>query len=111
MLRPVAGNCSAVDIEDPQAPLGTYHFVNAGEASWCELAREIFALSGAAGGPSPQVEPIATADYPTPAKRPANSRLSTDKIVRDYGIHPRDWRAAVRDIVDELAGPVPQTGA
>jgi dTDP-4-dehydrorhamnose reductase len=89
-------------IEDPAAPLGTYHFVNAGEASWCELAREIFALSGASGGPSPEVEAISTADYPTPARRPANSRLSTDKIVRDYGIVPRDWRAAVRDIVGEL---------
>jgi dTDP-4-dehydrorhamnose reductase len=89
-------------VEDRDAPLGTYHFVNAGEASWCELAREIFALSGAAGGPSPEVEAIATADYPTPARRPANSRLSTDKIVRDYGIVPRDWRAAVRDIVGEM---------
>jgi dTDP-4-dehydrorhamnose reductase len=98
-------------IEDPQAPLGIYHFVNAGEASWCGLAREIFMLSGAAGGPSPAVEAIATADYPTPARRPANSRLSTDKIVADYGIHPRDWRAAVRDIVDEVVGPVPQSGA
>ena len=89
-------------IEDRDAPLGTYHFVNAGEASWCELAREIFALSGASGGPSPEVEAIATSDYPTPARRPANSRLSTDKIIRDYGIVPRDWRAAVRDIVGEL---------
>ena len=98
-------------IEDPRAPLGIYHFVDAGEASWCELAREIFALSGAAGGPSPEVEPIATADYPTPARRPANSRLSTDKIMSDYGIVPRDWRAAVRDIVEELVGPQPRTGA
>ncbi len=98
-------------IEDPAAPTGIYHFVNAGEASWCELAREIFALSAAAGGASAEVEAITTAEYPTPAKRPANSRLSTSKIVTDYGIHPRDWRAAVRDIVHEYVGPVPQTGA
>lgn len=98
-------------IDDPAAPAGIYHFVNAGEATWCELAREIFALSGAAGGPSPEVDAIATADYPTAAKRPANSRLSTSKIAADYGIHPRDWRAAVRDIVDELVGPRPRTGA
>ena len=98
-------------IEDPAAPTGTYHFVNAGEASWCELAREIFALSAAAGGPSAEVEAITTAEYPTPAKRPANSRLSTSKIAADYGIHPRDWRAAVRDIIDELVGPMPLMGA
>ena len=98
-------------IDDPAAPSGIYHFVNAGEATWCELAREIFRLSGAAGGPSPVVEAIATADYPTPARRPANSRLSTSKIAADYGIHPRDWRAAVRDIIDELVGPGPRMGA
>lgn len=91
-------------IDDPAAPLGIYHFVNAGEATWCGLAREIFALSAAAGGPSAEVEAITTADYPTPAQRPANSRLSTAKIAADYGIYPRDWRAAVRDIVDELVG-------
>jgi len=98
-------------IADPAAPSGIYHFVNAGEATWCELAREIFALSAAAGGPSADVEAITTAQYPTPARRPANSRLSTSKITADYGIHPRDWRAAVRDIIDELVGPVAQTGA
>lgn len=91
-------------IDDPAAPLGTYHFVNAGEASWCELAREIFALSAARGGPAAEVEAITTADYPTPAKRPANSRLSTAKIAADYGVEPRDWRTAVRDIVEELVG-------
>lgn len=98
-------------IEDGDAPLGIHHFVNAGEATWCELAREIFALSAAAGGPSAEVEAITTADYPTLAKRPVNSRLSISKITANYGIHPRDWRAALRDIIDELVGPVPQTGA
>ena len=98
-------------IEDPAAPTGTYHFVNSGEATWCELARQIFALSAAAGGPNTEVEAITTAEYPTPAKRPANSRLSTSKIAADYGIHPRDWRAAVRDIIDELVGPMPLMGA
>ena len=97
-------------IEAPDAPTGIFHFVNAGEATWCGLAREIFALSAAAGGPSAEVEAVATAAYPTPARRPANSRLSTAKITAHYGVHPRDWRAAVRDIIDELVGPVPQTG-
>jgi dTDP-4-dehydrorhamnose reductase len=92
-------------VEDAQAPTGIYHFVNAGEASWCGLAREIFALSAAAGGPRVEVEAITTAEYPTPARRPANSRLSTAKIAADYGIHPRDWRASVRDIIEELVRP------
>ncbi|NWO63322.1 sugar nucleotide-binding protein, partial [Klebsiella variicola] len=61
---------------------------------------EIFALSAASGGPSATVEPIASSEYPTPARRPTNSRLSTDKLTRDYAIAPRPWRAAVAEIVN-----------
>ena len=88
---------------DPYAPTGTFHFVNAGETTWAGLAREIFDVSGAAGGPAATVEGIATADYPTPARRPANSRLSTEKLTRASGVTPRPWRDAVAEIVDELA--------
>lgn len=89
-------------IADPQAPTGVYHFVNAGSTSWAGLAREVFALSKARGGPSAEVEGITTAEYPTPARRPSNSRLSTFKITRDYGITPRPWKDAVAEIVAEL---------
>lgn len=84
-------------IDEAGAPTGTYHFVNEGEASWAELAEAIVA------GAVP-VDPIATADYPTPARRPANSRLSTARLARDYGIAPRPWREAVAEIVAELRG-------
>jgi dTDP-4-dehydrorhamnose reductase len=83
------------------APAGVYHFVNAGEASWCELANAIFAF-GAGDGPRATARPITTADYPTAARRPANSRLATDKIRRDFGVVPRPWREAVAEIVGEL---------
>jgi len=89
-------------IADAEAPTGVYHFVNSGEASWADLAREIFARSAEAGGVAAQVEAITTADYPTPARRPANSRLSTEKLARDYAIAPRAWQAAVAEIVAEL---------
>ncbi len=91
-------------MNDARAPTGTYHFVNSGNATWHELASEIFRLSGSSGRPSPTVEPIATADFPTKAKRPANSMLATDKIRRDFGIQPRDWRLAVAEIIAELGG-------
>lgn len=89
-------------VEDADAPLGTYHFVNSGEATWCGFAREIFVQASAAGHKVPVVEAIPTSAYPTPARRPANSRLDTAKLTRDFGIEPRPWRAAVSDVVATL---------
>lgn len=82
----------------------TFHFANAGATSWAGFAREIFRQSALRGGPSAIVEPIATADYPTPARRPANSLLATDAIRAAYAIDPRPWREALGDILDELIG-------
>ncbi|MGN7806407.1 dTDP-4-dehydrorhamnose reductase [Ensifer sp. 22521] len=90
-------------IEGPQAPLGTYHFVNEGEASWYEFAREIFSRQQLNGVKVPRVEAIATEDYPTPARRPKNSRLSTAKLARDYSVKPRDWRAALEGVQQILS--------
>jgi dTDP-4-dehydrorhamnose reductase len=52
------------------------------------------------------VKSIPTSAYPTPARRPANSRLSTDSLMQGYGIAPRPWAAALDDILDRLVGPV-----
>jgi dTDP-4-dehydrorhamnose reductase len=98
-------------IEDDRSPVGIFHFVNAGQASWYGLAREIFALSGAAGGPRAEVTAITSAEYPTPARRPANSRLATGKIAAEYGIEPRQWHEAVAEIIDELMEPASRAGA
>lgn len=89
-------------IVDEAAPTGVYNFVNAGEASWADLAREVFRLSALAGGPSAQVEGIPSELYPTPARRPKNSRLSTAKITADYDVQPRSWQSAVANIITEL---------
>ena len=88
--------------EDAHAPAGTYHFVNSGEATWCGLAREVFALAQARGLKVPAVEAIPTSAYPTPARRPANSRLDTAKLTGDFGIEPRPWRDAVSEVVGTL---------
>ena len=88
------------------APTGTYHFANEGDTTWCGLARHVFATAAALGGPDASVKAVTTAEFPTPARRPANSRLSTAKLTRDYGIVPRPWREAVDEIVAALvAGP------
>lgn len=87
---------------DVNAPTGTYHFVNGGETTWYGLAD--FALRRAAfhGRAIPPIDPIASSDYPSPATRPSNSRLSTAKLTRDFGIAPRPWMEAVTQTVDEI---------
>jgi dTDP-4-dehydrorhamnose reductase len=89
---------------DQDGAFGTYHFVNAGEASWHDLALAVFARAAQYGLATPTVEAIGTRDYPTPAARPANSRLSTVKLERQFGIVPRDWRVMIDETVDELMG-------
>lgn len=90
--------------EDPHAPVGTFHFSNAGAVTWAGFAREIFRQSTLRGGPSANVVGITTADYPTPARRPANSLLDTSVLQAEYGISPRPWHDALGDILDELIG-------
>ena len=91
---------------DPAAPTGTYHAVNAGETSWCGFAREIMTQAEARGARYVPVEAISTKDFVTPARRPANSRLSTAKLDRDFGIRLRPWEDALSEILDELVGPI-----
>ncbi len=89
-------------VEDPVAPVGTYHFTNAGETTWCGLARAIFRREADAGGKAPEVEAIATRDYPTPARRPANSVLSREKLARDYGLSARPFEEALGEVLEAL---------
>lgn len=91
--------------QDPAAPVGTFHCVNAGATTWCGFARAILAGSARRGGRSVPVEGIPTSAYPTPARRPANSRLSTDSLSTAYGLTPRPWEDALDDILDRLVGP------
>ncbi|WP_342659359.1 dTDP-4-dehydrorhamnose reductase (plasmid) [Sphingomonas sp. NY01] len=91
-------------VEDEAAPTGTFHFSNAGETSWAGFAAEIFSQSGVRGGPTANVTPITTDQYPTLAQRPANSLLSHAAIGAAYGIQPRPWQDALGDILDELIG-------
>ncbi|PXW63661.1 dTDP-4-dehydrorhamnose reductase [Methylobacterium sp. B4] len=91
---------------DEAAPTGSFHYVNEGATTWCGFARAIVAGSAARGGRSIPVEGIPTSAYPTPARRPANSRLSTRSLSDAFCIAPRPWEAALDDILDRLVGPV-----
>jgi dTDP-4-dehydrorhamnose reductase len=87
---------------DDPTQRGLFHMSAAGEASWAEFAEEIFSLSAASGGPAARVRPIRTEDYPTAAKRPANSRLNSDKLSRIHGVHLPDWRSSLKQVVERL---------
>jgi len=82
---------------------GIYHCAGEGETSWAGFAEEIFAQSRARGGPTASVRPITTAEFPTRAKRPANSRLNCAKLTADYGLTLRAWREALAACMDEIA--------
>ncbi|MGN6551790.1 MAG: dTDP-4-dehydrorhamnose reductase [Pararhizobium sp.] len=91
-------------MEGPQARdwRGTFHLVAAGEASWAEFAEAIFAGSTRRGGPRARVEPIGTADYPTPARRPANSRLSNARFRHTFEHQLPHWRDGLARCLDIL---------
>ena len=88
---------------EPQcSPYGTYHFAGAGDATWFDFANAIIDISAKRGGRSPQMVPIATIEYPTPAVRPADTRLDCVAIVREFGIKQRPWREALADAIERL---------
>lgn len=91
------------------ARFGVFHFANAGEVSWRGFAQAIFqdALKSAA----PEVQPIATAERPAPAERPLRGTLDTGRLERVFGYAPRPWRAALADILAELAVDAQATAA
>jgi dTDP-4-dehydrorhamnose reductase len=85
---------------------GTYHFTNSGVASWYDFAVAIVEETRALGVPLTlnQIEPITTADYPTPARRPAYSVLSGEKIAGMLGTTPPHWRQSLRHMLAEFYG-------
>ncbi|MBA1141382.1 dTDP-4-dehydrorhamnose reductase [Mesorhizobium neociceri] len=81
---------------------GIYHLAGTGETSWSGFARHILDTSARYGGPTARVRDIATSDYPTKAKRPANSRLSSAKFEGAFGWQAPEWREASHEVVERL---------
>jgi dTDP-4-dehydrorhamnose reductase len=83
-------------------PWGTYHYCGAGSTTWHGFAVAIMELAAPVLGRKVQVIPIATADYPTPASRPANSVLDCSRIRQRLGIELRSWRKSLAEVMAEL---------
>lgn len=80
------------------APSGIHHFAGTPPVSWADFARAIFATAGR----DVTVTDIPTADYPTLAARPANSRLCGDSLMRDFSIAQPDWQQGLAHVIKEL---------
>lgn len=87
-------------------PYGLYHCTAAGETNWCEYARYVSARAIGAGKPikatPDKVAAISTLDYPTPAKRPANSRLDCSRFEQTFGLKLPSWQHGLDHILDQI---------
>lgn len=88
----------ATQLKDDPSKSGTYHFSAAPSISWCKLANTIFNSINSAT----IAHPIPSSEYPTPAKRPYNSRMDCSSTLTVFGIHQPDWNVSVQQILQEL---------
>lgn len=98
VARRLTGGATTPDL------FGIFHMTGQGEAVWAEVADVVFARAAVLGAPSARVRRIATADYPTPARRPASSRLDGTRLSAAYGVVLPAWRPSVETCVDRLVG-------
>ncbi|MDP9567975.1 UNVERIFIED_ORG: dTDP-4-dehydrorhamnose reductase [Kosakonia oryzae] len=102
-------DCTAIAIREElrrNNTAGTYHLVASGETTWYDYARYVFDLAKASGHQLKVtgVTGIPTSSYPTPAKRPRNSRLSNVKFQKTFGVILPDWRKGVERVITEVLG-------
>jgi len=100
---------AAIDRSQPDGvPWGIYHAAGSGETTWHGLANAVFAHSKSLGGPGAEADPIPATAYPTPAARPANSRLDCGKLAKAFGIRLPPWQEGVTQCVARLLQPADQ---
>ena len=88
--------------EPPAERFGVFHLAGTGSTHWAGFAAAVFEASAAAGGPVARVDGITTADFPTRALRPANSRLSTDRLRQVFGWLAPEWQLSCAEVVQRL---------
>lgn len=98
----IASACLEIAAQLQSAPekSGTYHLAGQPATSWAGFARAIMARAGL----SCQITDIPTSAYPTPARRPLNSRLECSALQTNFGISPPDWQAGLTRVIDQLKG-------
>jgi dTDP-4-dehydrorhamnose reductase len=89
----------AVTAPAPEAFTGIYHLAASGLTSWHGFAKAIVGLMPAEEKRCKSVDPIATSEYPLPARRPANSALSCEKLKRAFGLQLPDWEESLKQVL------------
>jgi dTDP-4-dehydrorhamnose reductase len=107
LLADVTAHVMRAVLHDP-ALAGTYHAAAAGETNWHGYASHVIEQARLAGVPvkvvPEAIEAVLTSAYPTPARRPANSRLDTAKLRTTFGLVLPEWRVGVDRLLAELIG-------
>ena len=107
LLADLSAHCLRTALQRPEVA-GTYHAVAAGETSWHGYARHVIEFARAAGQPvkvAPDaIEPVPTSAFPTPARRPGNSRMNTQKLQQTFGLALPTWQAGVERMLTEVLG-------
>jgi dTDP-4-dehydrorhamnose reductase len=111
LIADITAHAITATLRNP-ALAGLYHLAASGETSWCGYARYVLQQAAAQGVPlkahAEQVKPLTTAAYPTPARRPANSRLDTRKLQKAFALTLPGWRLGVARMLAEIheKGPI-----
>lgn len=105
LAEDIARACRDIALKLSERPaFGTYHFAGDTPMTWCGFARDIFEIAREEGLPAvKRLNAITTADYPTPAARPANSDLCPDKVAEAFGVRPTPHRAALAGCIRAIA--------
>jgi dTDP-4-dehydrorhamnose reductase len=109
-LELLAGNAQPLplrraNLDKARAASGVYHATAGGETTWCDFARQIFASWSKRAGPAfriPRVVAIPSSEYPTPARRPANSVLSNARLAETFDVRLSSWRDGVEEALSAL---------
>ena len=105
LLADLSAHCLRTALQRAEVA-GTYHAVAAGETSWHNYARHVIEFARAAGQPitvAPgAIEPVPTSAFPTAARRPGNSRMSTQKLQETFGLALPTWQAGVERMLTEV---------
>jgi dTDP-4-dehydrorhamnose reductase len=97
-------DCTAIAIRSGSSTYGTYHLVASGVTTWYDYARYVFSLARDKGETLKinNILGVSTSSYPTPAKRPLNSRLSNEKFQREFNVVLPAWEVGVERVVTEI---------